>query len=116
MGIQVNQTAGKLKSGFGDGVCSVLHALFKEVLRRTGFEWAAPSFPDEGLADEAEVDSDAEIHSVGEDDMPADGEEDDLMYQEDEVKKTEAEDDNDDHQVLEGNIDPNEWLLEVERV
>merc|ERR1740121_2313778 len=114
-GIQVNAVPGKLKQGYGDSVCLVLHSLLREVLRRVGFEWGVPSYPDEGMADEAEVDSDAEIHSVGEDEMPADGEEDDLMYQEDEVKKPD-DDDGDDHQVLEANIDPNEWLLEVERV
>lgn len=115
-GLQVNAVPGKLKQGFGDSVCMVLHTLLKEVLRRLNFEWGAPHYPDEGLADEAEVDSDAEVHSVGEDDMPGDGEEDDLMYQEDDVKKANADDDSMDHQVLEANIDPKEWLLEVERV
>lgn len=47
--------------------------------------------------------------------MPGDGEEDDLMYQED-VPKPPPEDDGDDHQVLQANVDPKEWLLEVERV
>lgn len=115
-GVQVQAVPGKLKQGFGDSVCMLLHSLLKEVLRRTGFEWGVPSYPDEGLADEAEVDSDAEIQSVGEEEMAGDGEEDDLMYQEDEVRKAAAEDENGDHQVLEANIDPKEWLLEVERV
>merc|ERR1719502_2132286 len=79
------------------------------------FEWGKPTYPDEGLADEAEVDSDAEIQSVGEDEMPGDGEEDDLMYQEDEVKNKD-DDEDDAHQVLESKVDPKEWLLEVERV
>jgi len=107
---------GKLKQGYGDGVCVVLQSLLREVLRRTAFEWGVPSYPDEGLADEAEVDSDAEIQSVGEDEMPGDGEEDDLMYQEDELKKENADSDEENHAVLEANIDPKEWLLEVERV
>jgi len=111
-GIQVNAVPGKLKQGFGDSVCLVLHSLLREVLRRVEFEWGVPSYPDEGLADEAEVDSDAEIQSVDEDEMP-DGEEDDLMYQEDDVKKAESDDD---HQVLEATVDPRDWLLEVERV
>jgi len=118
-GVQVQTVPGKLKAGNGDSVCQVLHGLLKEVLRRTNFEWGTPNYPDEGLADEAEVDSDAEIQSVGEDDMPggADGEEDDLMYQEDDLKKkTAGDDDEADHQVLEANVDPKEWLLEVERV
>merc|ERR1719277_8260 len=115
-GIQVDTVAGKLKQGYGDGVCLVLHTLLCEVLRRVRFEWGAPVYPDEGLADEAEVDSDAEIHSCPEDEMPGDGEEDDLMYQEDEVKKTGSDDEEDDHAVLEASIDPKEWLLEVERV
>lgn len=115
LGIQVNAVPGKLKQGYGDSVCAVLQALLKEVLRMIQFEWGKPTYPDEGLADEAEVDSNAEIQSVGEDEMPGDGEEDDLMYQEDEVKKKDDSDD-EQHQVLEANIDPKEWLLEVERV
>lgn len=114
--IQVNAVPAKLKVGCGDSVCQVLHSLLKEVLRQTKFEWGAPSYPDEGMADEAEVDSDAEIHSVGEDDMPADGEEDDLMYQEDDLKKKGDDSDDGEHGVLEATIDPKEWLLEVERV
>jgi len=116
LGVQVNTVPGKLKQGHGDGVCMVLHGLFKEILRRSGFEYAAPVYPDEGMADEAEVDSDAEVNSVDEDEMPGDGEEDDLMYQEDEVKKPEENSDDGDHKVIENYIDPNVWLLEVERV
>lgn len=115
-GIQVNAVPGKLKQGYGDSVCLLLHTLLREVLRRIAFEWGAPSYPDEGLADEAEVDSDAEIHSCPEDEMPGDGEEDDLMYQEDEIKKSGSDDEDDDHGVMEASIDPKEWLLEVERV
>jgi len=108
---------GKLKQGYGDGVCMVLNSLTKEVLRRTGFEWGQPSYPEEGLADEAEVDSDAEINSVGEDEMPGEGEEEDLMYQEDDVKKkVDNDSDEENHAVLESTVDPKEWLLEVERV
>jgi estrogen-related receptor beta like 1 len=113
-GIQVNAVPGKLKPGSGESVCLLLNTMYREVLRRTGFEYGVPTYPDEVLADEAEVDSDAEIQSVGEDDMPGDGEEDDLMYQEDELKK--QDESADDHQVLEANVDPKEWLLEVERV
>eukprot|EP00933_Yihiella_yeosuensis_P037341 TRINITY_DN3123_c4_g1_i1.p1 TRINITY_DN3123_c4_g1~~TRINITY_DN3123_c4_g1_i1.p1 ORF type:complete len:407 (+),score=134.62 TRINITY_DN3123_c4_g1_i1:97-1317(+) len=113
-GVQVQAVPGKLKTGYGDSVCYVLHGLLKEVIRRTGFEWGVPSYPDEGMADEADVDSDAEIQSVCEDEIPGDGEEDDLMYQEDDVKKDQDEDN--DYQVLEANVDPKEWLLEVERV
>jgi len=117
VGVQVNVVPGKLKQGHGDGVCLVLHSLLTEVLRRTNFEWGKPSYPDEGLADEADVDSDAEIQSVGEDEMPGGGadEEDDLMYQEDEVKKPDG-DEEDDRGVLDSSVDPREWLLEVERV
>ncbi|CAJ1346135.1 unnamed protein product, partial [Effrenium voratum] len=64
-GIQ-NPGTSKLKQGHGDAVCQVLHALLSEALRRVSWEFHAPTYPDEGLADEADVDSDAEIHSVGE--------------------------------------------------
>jgi len=117
LGVQVNAVPGKLKVGSGEGVCAVLNGLLREVLRRLQFEWGAPSFPDEGLADEAEVDSDAEVQSVDEDEMANnDGEEDDLMYQEDEAKKEGQADSDDERAVLEASVDPKEWLLEVERV
>jgi len=116
LGIQVNVVPGKLKSGFGDGVCLLRHSLFKEILRRSGFEFGTPSYPDEGLADEAEVDSEAEILSDVQDDVAGDGEEDDLMYQEDEGKKPEENSDDGDHGVIQNYIDPTVWQLEVERV
>merc|ERR1719421_533741 len=103
-GVQVDVAPGKLKVGSGDPVCLVLHQLLKEVLRRTGFEWGAPSYPDEGLADEAEVDSDAEVQSVGEEEMAGhEGEEEDLMYQEQARKAEDApvDDADDEHGVLE---------------
>merc|ERR1719487_608928 len=115
LGVQVNTVPGKLRQGYGDGVCAVLHGLFKEILRRSGFEYLQPQFPEEGLADEAEVDSDAEIHSDVQDEAPGDGEEDDLMYQE-EFKKNDDKDEDGDHEMLQNNIDPSVWLLEVERV
>merc|ERR1719473_1857037 len=39
LGIKVDMPPGKLKQGFGDGVCSVLHCLLKGVLKAIGFEW-----------------------------------------------------------------------------
>jgi len=112
-GVQANATPGKLKQGWGDSVCLVLNQLIREVLLRTNFPWGAPTHPDEGLADEAEVDADAEIHSVGEDEMPGGDDEEELMYQEEVLKKDSDEEDNG---VMQSNIDPREWLLEVERV
>merc|ERR1712136_669465 len=79
------------KQGYGEGVCSLLNGLLREVLRRLNFEWGAPLYPDEGLADEAEVDSEAEIGSVDEDDLPVNDQEDELMYQEEEVKNVQAQ-------------------------
>jgi len=114
MNIAVNATPGKLKAGYGDSVCQLLCDLCHEVLRQLGFEYTAPTYEAETLADEAEVDSDAEIDSVAEEDMANNQEEDDLMYQENEVK--EAHDSDDEKQVLEATVDPKEWLLEVERV
>lgn len=118
LGVQVNTVPGKLKQGYGDGVCLVLQSLFKEILRRTGFEWAAPTFPVEPLCEDADHDSDAEVQSVDEDVIPgADGEEDDLMYKEENVTKAANDDaDEDDQKMLQNNIDPTVWALEVERV
>lgn len=114
-GIQVNAVPGKLKLGYGESVCMVLNSLLKEVLRRIGFQWGSPTYPDEGMADEAEVDSDAEIASEI-DEAAGDGEEDELMYEEDEAKRERAGESDDEKAVLEATVDPKEWLLEVERV
>lgn len=48
------------------GVAPVRAGHGGQALRRVSFEFHAPTYPDEGMADEADVDSDAEIHSVGE--------------------------------------------------
>merc|ERR550537_1316483 len=55
IGLQVNVVPGKLRQGYGESVCLVLQSLLREVLRITGFEWGKPTYPDEGMADEAEV-------------------------------------------------------------
>merc|ERR1719375_1684508 len=55
------------------------------------------------------------ITSIPQEDIPGDGEEDDLMYQEDEAQKGENSEE-DDHGMFQNNIDPTVWLLEVERV
>jgi estrogen-related receptor beta like 1 len=114
LGVPVNTVPGKLRQGYGDDICRVLHGLFNEILRLTNFKYLQPEFHDEGLADEAEVDSDAEIVSDVHDDIPGNVEDDDLMYQEQEVKPSD-DDNSNDHEILHNNIDPTIWALEVER-
>jgi len=118
LGIRVDMPPGKLKQGYGEGVCSVLHNLLAGVLKATEFQWGPPSFPEEALAEEADVDSDAEINSVDEEDLIGDGEEEDLMYTEalKDGDKEDAQSDDGDHGMLEATVDPKEWQLEVERV
>jgi len=118
LGIKVDISPGKLKQGYGEGVCSVLHNLLAGVLKATEFQWLPPSFPEEALAEEADVDSDQEINSEGEDDLLGQGEEEDLMYTETlkNDDKEDAESDDGEHGILEANVDPREWQLEVERV
>jgi len=55
------------------------------------------------------------IHSDVAEEIQGQDEEDDLMYQEDEAKKPE-ENSEEDHALLQNNIDPTVWALEVERV
>lgn len=108
----------KLKQGSGEGVCQVLHNLLKEVLKRIDFEFGNPEPPDEAMADEAEVDDDAEVNSVGEEGFLEDQEED-LMYNETTKKKGEESmdaDEDDGRGLLEAKVDPRLWQLEVERV
>jgi len=82
------------------------------------FQWLPPSFAEEALIEEADVDDDEEVNSEDDNDLLGQGEEEDLMYTET-LKKDDKEDvqsDDEDHGMLEATVDPKEWQLEVERV
>lgn len=117
-GVSADMSPQKLKAGFGEGVCQVLHELVKKVftkLEEKGqWAWAAPAWPDEALFDEADVDSDAEVGEV--EDMVGGREpddEDEMMYAE--LTPGEGEK-SEDHTIIECKVDPREWQLELERV
>jgi estrogen-related receptor beta like 1 len=117
-GVSADMSPQKLKQGYGEGVCQVLHELLRKVFAKMEAEgqwsWGPPAWPDEALFDEADVDSDAEVGEV-EDMLANQGEEEEeMMYAEltDKGGKT----DQDDHWFVESKVDPREWQLELERV
>jgi len=106
----------KLKSGHGESVCQVLHALCKKALQKQQVVFEAPEWPDEGFAEEAEVDSDAEVKEIDEEDANLDDDEEEVIYSEMIDKKKQALDDSEDFKVVEAQIDPHEWAIELEQV
>jgi len=118
-GVQADVSPHKLKNGYGDAVCSILHELttkvFQHLQAQGKWTWGQPQWPDEALFDEADVDSDAEVGEV-EDQFGNQGDdEDDLMYSELQAADH-GKNDDPEHQVLESKVDARAWQLELERV
>jgi len=109
----------KLQKGHGETVLHILAQLCKLVLSKLNFRFEAPIYPDEALADEAEVDADAIADDVDMDDAMLGGRMDDedptfnAMATDEKITLDESELHDG---VLESQIDPQEWLLELERV
>jgi len=85
-GVAVEVSPHKLKNGYGDAVCQILHELttkvFQHLQAQGKWSWGQPQWPDEALFDEADVDSDAEVGEV-EDQFGNQGDDDeDLLYSE----------------------------------
>lgn len=108
----------KLRHGSGDAVCSALEYLLDALLKKRGFQVQPPVYINPEYAEEATVDDDAEIDDgIGED---LDDDEDDAMFTAEEYlagpKIEKTEEDLEMQQILEANVDPAEWRLELERV
>jgi estrogen-related receptor beta like 1 len=118
-GVPADLAPSKLKNGYGDGVCAVLHELVKKVFQKLEasgkWSWGPPAWPDEALFDEADVDSDAEVGEVEDVMGQQQDEEEEMMYAE--VIGTEGPPKHDEETwFVESKIDPREWQLELERV
>jgi estrogen-related receptor beta like 1 len=119
-GVTVDGTSPhKLKNGFGDAVCQILHELttkvFQHLQAQGKWSWGQPQWPDEALFDEADVDSDAEVGEV-EDQFGNQGDdEDDMMYSE-LAAQGDTKKDDPEHWFVESKVDAREWQLELERV
>jgi estrogen-related receptor beta like 1 len=110
--------AGKLRQACGTPVLDVLNFLAERALARGGFDWAAgarPKHDEEAFVDEAEVDEDADVGAMEEEfaDAP---EEEEVMYS-DLVKQEQLQEEAVLNQsMLEADLDPVEWKMELERV
>jgi len=104
--------ANKLKAANGEAVTHVLDFLTDKALESSGFVWKTPKHSD---ANEPEEDVDGEDSDI--DDI-----EDEIEVAEEERPMFEvaAEDvmdlDNENHQIIDSNVDPIEWKTELERV
>uniref|UniRef100_A0A0G4I6F1 Intraflagellar transport protein 57 n=1 Tax=Chromera velia CCMP2878 TaxID=1169474 RepID=A0A0G4I6F1_9ALVE len=131
LGVEVSPA--KLKQGHGEVVCGLLVALLRKVLQEEGFRFHQPVFPDDGFAEEAEVDDDAELQAEIMEDEMAEGEEEDGIYGQEgailggtkRAQKAGGDgmgtgdgaggEGEDEEGLMDAQVDPNEWALEVER-
>lgn len=114
MGFDMNFAAIKLKQAHGEHVCKVLLYLADQALELSGFAFKKPVYTDEMLAEEAEVDEDAEVVNDAVADAGSDDDEE-VMYSE-MVAKPEEDADASMTAMLESDIDPIAWKTELVRV
>jgi estrogen-related receptor beta like 1 len=119
-GVPADLAPSKLKNGYGDGVCAVLHELVKKVFQKLEasgkWSWGPPAWPDEALFDEADVDSDAEVGEVEDVLGQQQDEEEEMMYAEIIGGNEQTAKHDEDTWFVESKIDPREWQLELERI
>ncbi|CAD7972984.1 unnamed protein product [Amoebophrya sp. A120] len=108
----------KLKQGYGESVLGILHSLVKLTLQRANFRYNQPQYPDEALADEAEVDDDAQGSDIEEEEGLQHNDEEEFFPMTDERNNAGAmlEESDTFEGVMEATIDPQQWALELERV
>ena len=119
MQFQLDFPASKLRTGCGDACVQALSFLCDRALGESGFKFRRPDYPEEGFADEAEVDEAAEVdadmtENVGDDS----DQEEEILYSEmvNEKSYTSKEEDDEDREKMEAEIDPLIWATELERV
>ncbi|XP_015233813.1 PREDICTED: intraflagellar transport protein 57 homolog isoform X1 [Cyprinodon variegatus] len=122
-GVKVDFPPSKLVSGSGEYVCLVLDHLANQALKKTGFTFRRPNYPEENQEEESVINDDAELTlSKVEEEMidEADDDEENLMDLEAlklwRAPTQEAERSSKPDEILESTVDAAEWRLEVERV
>jgi intraflagellar transport protein 57 len=122
MQFQLDFPASKLRTGSGDACVQVLSFLCDRGLAESGFKYKRPDYPEEGFADEAEVDAAAEVEAdmTLEGDAGGSGDEEEVLYSEMVNEKSygtkDDDDDEEDREKMESEIDPLIWATELERV
>ena len=119
IGIQLNFPPNKLRAGHGEGPCLVLLSLAKAALKAKRFKFKKPVFPQDGELQGEEIldddDDDAEII-----DEAIDSDEGEAAFAEDNVPKVgplkDQDDQPDENAPIWSSVDPQDWMLEVERV
>jgi estrogen-related receptor beta like 1 len=114
LGIEIDCPPQKIRAGFGEAPCMILLSLAKRALQVKKFKFGKPIFPKEteiqGEIIEGDNDSDDNIIEVEEDFEEA-------VFTEIKGKQHQQEEENSaDNAPIWSSIDPNEWILEVERV
>lgn len=108
-GFSVDIAPHRLIQGFGEPVCSVLNALCNFALEVAQFRFGTPEI----VSQEAEQDEDLDVEDDEDDDI-----EDEAIIDDDEHEEQLEDEDmfTERDELLESNLDPAEWRLEVERV
>ena len=112
--------ASKLRTGYGEACVLCLNFLCDRALMQSNFSFRKPDYPEEGFADEAEVDDAAEVDADMTDGMnQGEEEEEEVLYSEmisEKTYTTKDEEDEEDREKMESEIDPLIWKTELERV
>eukprot|EP00472_Partenskyella_glossopodia_P011387 CAMPEP_0197525534 /NCGR_PEP_ID=MMETSP1318-20131121/12856_1 /TAXON_ID=552666 /ORGANISM="Partenskyella glossopodia, Strain RCC365" /LENGTH=384 /DNA_ID=CAMNT_0043079047 /DNA_START=152 /DNA_END=1306 /DNA_ORIENTATION=- len=118
LGFSPKFPATKLRHGSGDAVCSVLNFLADCALSKIDFSVKAPVYTMADFVEEAEVDEEAEIgDDVTEETHEVDNVSPYAAYSHTQQQAPEkAELDTGIQGVVESNVDPAKWALELERV
>jgi len=114
LGIPLNYPATKLKPGSGEAVVQVLLELGKLALQGNKFKFRAPVIPDddadEGDDEEDDMEGQADLADMMQQDF---SEEEDIAEL---VEEEEVQEKDEDWEIIEAGIDPDEWEREVQRV
>lgn len=116
VGIVLNYPATKLKSGSGEAVCQALLELSQVALNNSRFKFRKPIIPDDDAeedgAEEDDMEGNADLADNVQDNFSDD--EDIAEFVEEEIPRDQKEEE--DREMIEAGIDPDEWERECQRV
>lgn len=107
--------AQKMKTAYGEPVCSVLDFLTDKALAAKKFRWSAPIYTEPDKTQVADADDDADMADI-EDEVDGAVDEEILFQEDGRLESSEVSIDQSGHQILQPQIDPIEWKTELERV
>uniref|UniRef100_A0A7S2VU57 Intraflagellar transport protein 57 homolog n=1 Tax=Norrisiella sphaerica TaxID=552664 RepID=A0A7S2VU57_9EUKA len=117
LGFRADFPVSKLRHGSGDAVCAVLNFLSDCALKKMGFAVVAPIYTMADFVEEAQVDEEAEIGDECDEIIDeAENVSPYAAYNSQLEMKAKEEEDRAVAHVVESNVDPAKWSLELERV